>query len=211
MKHNTTKMVVEGALMLALAIVLSLITPFQKILPFGGSITLVSMLPICIFSIKYGVGKGLGVSLLFAVFQFAQGTIKDGLFGWGLTFGMLIVCILFDYFLAYTVLGLAGMFRKKGLGGCIAGIVVVLLLRFACHFFSGVYVFASTGKIWDDLDFIAKNKYIYSLVYNGAYMVPEIILTVLVTVILFKIPQVRKMLTVDEVSQKQEDPEKKEK
>ena len=77
----------------------------------------------------------------------------------------------------------------------IAGIVIALLLRFASHFISGVYVFASTGKIWDDLDFIAENKYIYSLVYNGAYMVPEIILTVLVTVILFKIPQIRKILT----------------
>ena len=97
MKNSKTKMLVEGAMMLALAIVLSLITPFQKLLPFGGSITLVSMLPICIFSIKYGVAKGLGVSFLFAVFQFAQGTIKDGLFGWGLTAGMLIACIVFDY------------------------------------------------------------------------------------------------------------------
>ena len=203
MKRNTTKMLVEGAMMLALAIVLSLITPFQKILPFGGSITLVSMLPICIYSIKYGIGKGLGVSFLFAVFQFVQGTVKDGLFGWGLTAGMLIACIVFDYFLAYTVLGLAGMFRKKGLGGWIAGIVIALLLRFASHFISGVYVFASTGKIWDDLDFIAENKYIYSLVYNGAYMVPEMILTVLVTVILFKIPQVHRILTSADSAEEQ--------
>ena len=195
MKKNTTKMLVEGAMMLALAIVLSLLTPFQKILPFGGSITLVSMLPICIFSIKYGVKKGLGVSLLFAVFQFAQGTIKDGLFGWGLTPGMLITCIVLDYFLAYTVLGFAGFARKKGLAGWITGVVVALTMRFLCHFFSGVYVFGSTGKIWEQLDFVAENKYVYSLMYNGAYMLPEIILTVLVTVILFKIPQVRKILT----------------
>lgn len=195
MKKNTTKMLVEGAMMLALAIVLSLLTPFQKILPFGGSITLVSMLPICIFSIKYGVGKGLGVSFLFAVFQFAQGTIKDGLFGWGLTPGMLITCILLDYFLAYTVLGFAGFARKKGLAGWITGVVIALTMRFLCHFLSGVYVFGSTGKIWEQLDFVAENKYVYSLMYNGAYMLPEIILTVLVTVILFKIPQVRNILT----------------
>ena len=194
MKRNTTKMLVEGAMMLALAIVLSLITPFQKLLPFGGSITLVSMLPICIYSIKYGVGKGLGVSFLFAVFQFIQGTVKDGLFGWGLTAGMLIACIVFDYFLAYTVLGLAGMFRKKGLGGWIAGIVIALLLRFASHFISGVYVFASTGKIWDELSFVAENKFIYSAVYNGAYMLPELVLTVIVAVILFEIPQIRKLI-----------------
>ena len=195
MKNSKTKMLVEGAMMLALAIVLSLITPFQKLLPFGGSITLVSMQPICIFSIKYGVAKGLGVSFLFAVFQFAQGTIKDGLFGWGLTPGMLITCILLDYFLAYTVLGFAGFARKKGLAGWITGVVIALTMRFVCHFLSGVYVFGSTGKIWEQLDFVAENKYVYSLMYNGAYMLPEIILTVLVTVILFKIPQVRNILT----------------
>ncbi|HAG14597.1 MAG TPA: proton-coupled thiamine transporter YuaJ [Ruminococcus sp.] len=194
MKQTKTKMLVEGAMMLALAIALSLITPFQKILPFGGSITLVSMLPICLFSIKYGVPKGLGVSLLFAVFQFVQGVVKDGLFGWGLTAGMLIACILFDYFLAYTVIGLAGMFRKKGLGGWIAGTVIALLLRFLSHFLSGVVVFASTGKIWDDLSFVAENKYVYSAVYNGAYMLPEIILTVAAAVILYQVPQMRRMI-----------------
>lgn len=202
MKRNTTTMLVEGALMLALAIVLSMITPFQKLLPFGGSITLCSMLPICIYSIKHGVGKGLGVSFLFAVFQFVQGTVRDGLFGWGLTAGMLIVCVLFDYLLAYSVIGLAGMFRKKGLGGWIAGVVTALLLRFLSHVISGVYVFASTGKIWDELDFIAENKYSYSIVYNGAYMVPEIILTVLVTVILFKVPQIRRLLNPADEQQK---------
>ncbi len=191
---SKTKLLVEGAMMLALAIVLSLITPFQKILPFGGSITLVSMLPICFYSIKNGVGKGLGVSLLFAVFQFAQGAIKDGLFGWGLTAGMLIACILFDYFIAYTVIGLAGIFRKHGMGGWIAGTVIALLLRFLSHFLSGVYVFASTGKIWDNLSFVAENKYIYSAVYNGAYMLPEMILTVVVFVILCKIPQIARMM-----------------
>ena len=194
MKKQNTKMLVEGALMLALAIVLSLITPFRKLLPFGGSITLVSMLPICIFSIKYGIGKGLGVSFLFAAFQFAEGAAKDGLFGWGLTAGMLTACILFDYLIAYTVLGLAGIARKKGLAGWIIGIVFALMLRFLSHFISGAFVFASTGKIWDDLDFVANNKYIYSLVYNAAYMVPEIILTVIAAVILFKVPQMRKLI-----------------
>lgn len=182
--------------MLALAIVLSLITPFRKLLPFGGSITLVSMLPICLYSLKYGVLQGLAVSFLFSLFQFAQGAISDGLFGWGLTAGMLIACILLDYIVAYTVVGLAGLFRKHGLGGCIGGIVLALVLRFTSHFFSGVYVFASTGKIWEDIDFVADNKYLYSAVYNGAYMLPELILTVIVAVILLKVPQTRKLLGV---------------
>ena len=188
-------MLVEGAVMLALAIAFSLITPFKKILPFGGSITLVSMLPICIYSIKYGILNGLAVSFLFSLFQFAQGAIQDGLFGWGLTAGMLVACIALDYIIAYTVIGLAGIFRNKGMGGWIAGTVIALCLRFVSHFLSGVYVFASTGKIWEDLDFVADNKYVYSAVYNGAYMVPEIILTVVVAVILFKLPQTKKLVS----------------
>ncbi len=194
-KKFTTLMLVEGAIMLALAIVLSMITPFQKILPFGGSITLASMLPICIYSIRYGIRNGLSVSFLFAAFQFAQGAIKDGLFAWGLTPGMLILCILFDYFLAYTVIGTAGLFRKKGTPGAIAGVAMALVLRFFCHFLSGVIVFASSGKIWDELDFVAENKYIYSLVYNGAYMLPELIITMVLTVILVNIPQIKAFIS----------------
>ena len=86
---SKTKILTEGALMLVLGIVLSFITPFQKLLPFGGSITLVSMLPICMFSIRHGVKKGLCLSFLFALFQLATGIIKDGLLAWGLTAGML--------------------------------------------------------------------------------------------------------------------------
>lgn len=181
-------------MMLALAVVLSLITPFRKLLPFGGSITLVSMLPICLYSIKHGVLRGLCVSFLFALFQFFQG-VQEGLFGWGLTAGMLTACILLDYLLAYTVIGFAGIFRKKGMGGWIAGTVFALVLRFVCHFFSGVYVFASTGKIWEELDFVAENKYIYSAVYNGAYMLPEIVLTVIAAVILYSVKPIRSLLT----------------
>ncbi len=195
MSNNKTKAIVEGAMMLALGIALSLITPFKKLLPFGGSITLVSMLPICLYSIKYGLVRGLCVSFLFSLFQFFQGVTKDGLFGWGLTAGMLTACILLDYIVAYTAVGFAGIFRKKGMGGWIAGTVFALLLRFASHFFSGVYVFASTGKIWEELDFVAENKYIYSAVYNGAYMLPEIILTVIAAVILFSVPAIRNIIT----------------
>ena len=189
--NSKTKTLVEGAMMLALAIVLTFITPFKKLFPFGGEITLVSMLPICLFSIRHGIKKGLALALLFAGFQFSQGL---SVFGWGLTTEMLITCIAMDYFLAYTVLGFAGMFRKKGMGGWICGIIIALTMRFLCHFISGVVVFASTGKIWDELDFIAENKYVYSLVYNGAYMLPEIILTTVAAVILLKVPAIRRII-----------------
>ena len=188
-----TRMLVEGALMLALGIALSFVVPF-RFLPFGGSITLVSMLPICLFSNKYGILPGFGVSFLFSLFQLAQGIFVEGLLGWGLTPGILIACILLDYILAYTVLGIAGLWRKRGVTGWLCGTIFALFLRFVSHFLSGAFLFASVGKIWDELDFIASNKYIYSAVYNGSYMLPEIILTAIAAVILFEIPQVRRLI-----------------
>lgn len=192
---SKTKILTEGALMLVLGIVLSFITPFQKLLPFGGSITLVSMLPICMFSIRHGVKKGLCLSFLFALFQLATGIIKDGLLAWGLTAGMLTACILLDYIIAYSVLGFAGIFRNKNRSGWIAGIALALVLRFISHFISGAFVFATAGKIWDSLDFVADNKYIYSLVYNGAYMLPELVLTVLAAIVLFSSAPIKKLMT----------------
>ena len=112
MKNEKVLTLVEGAVMVALATVLS----FVKIvhLPWGGSITLLSMLPIIVFSIKRGVANGLAASFVFALIQFIQGC-ADGLFGWGLTPVALVACIFIDYIFAFTVLGLAGIFRKYGM------------------------------------------------------------------------------------------------
>ncbi|MCR5128993.1 MAG: energy-coupled thiamine transporter ThiT [Lachnospiraceae bacterium] len=185
MQNEKTKILVEGALMIALATVLSFIRVVK--LPWGGSITLLSMLPIVLFSIRRGVKAGLGVSFLFALVQFVQG-IMDGLFGWGLTPGSLIACILLDYLLAFTVLGLAGLFRKKGVTGWICGIALAILLRFVMHFLSGVVIWKSFGQLWGD--FFTENTVLYSLLYNGAYMLPEMIFTIIGAVALLKMPKV---------------------
>ena len=165
MQSTKTRILVEGAIMVALATVLSFIRVVK--LPWGGSITLLSMLPIVLFSIRRGIKSGLTVSFLFALIQFIQG-IMDGLFGWGLTPGSLIACIFLDYLLAFTVLGLAGLFRQKGVTGWISGIALAILLRFAMHFLSGVIIWQSFGQLWGD--FFTENTVLYSLLYNGAYM-----------------------------------------
>lgn len=184
-----TKLLVEGAAMVALATVLSFIRVMK--LPWGGSITLLSMLPIVIFSIKNGVKNGLVVSFVFSLVQLFQG-ILDGLFGWGLTPVSLIACILIDYLLAFTVLGLAGMFRNKGLQGWIAGTVIAILLRLLMHFLSGVLIWKSFGELWGG--FATESTVLYSLLYNGAYMVPEIIFTTIGAVILLSTPQTKKII-----------------
>ena len=107
----------ECAIMLALSIVLSYIKLLPE-LPFGGSVTMFSMLPVCLVAIKYGWKWGLGTSFCFSWFQILQG----GVFSWGLTPGMLIGSLLLDYILAFTVLGFAGIFSKKGTLGSILGI-----------------------------------------------------------------------------------------
>ena len=190
---KNTKILVEGAVMVALATVLSFIRVFK--LPWGGSITLLSMLPIALFSIKRGVECGLIVSFLFSLIQFFQG-VMDGLFGWGLSPLMLIACILLDYIFAFTVLGLAGIFRKKGLVGWILGISLAIGLRFFVHFLSGVVIWQSFGDLWEG--FSTENSVVYSLLYNGCYMLPELIFTLIAAVALLKVPQTKKLLLGEE-------------
>lgn len=187
MKKEQTHILVEGALMVALATVLSLFQ-FNK-MPFGGSITLLSMFPIILFSIRRGLKGGLLASFVYAVLQLMLDIGE--IVGWGLTPGTLIACILMDYLVPFTLLGLGGLFRKKGFEGWIGGTAFAVLLRFAAHYLSGVYVWQSVGEI---IGKNIENPYLYSLIYNGIYMVPEFIFTLVAAIIFFKIPQTKQVL-----------------
>lgn len=175
--------------MVALATVLSFIK--FKFLPYGGSITAVSMLPIMIFSIRRGIGSGMLASFAYALIQLFLDLGE--VLSWGLSTSMLIGCLAFDYIIAFSVLGLAGMFRKRGTAGCIGGMVTAMLLRFVSHVFSGVVIFKSAGAIWDGLDI--QNTLLYSLAYNATYMLPEIVFSVIAMVILLSVPQTKALLT----------------
>lgn len=189
-KNSKTKILVEGAIMVALAFVLSCIKVFK--LPWGGSITLLSMLPVIIFSIKRGVKAGLFAAFVSALLQLGQGIIADGLLGWGLTPVMLISCIFLDYIGAYTVIGLGGILREKGLIGRLAGTALAIFLRFVFHVVSGAVIFHSSGMIWET--FSTENEWLYSALYNGAYMLPEMIFTVMGAAVLLKVPQINKLI-----------------
>ena len=190
----------EAAILVALSVVLSiasklLLEPFlAPLFLFGGSITLFSMLPICILSIKHGIGWGLGGAFCFSWFQILQG----GVFAWGLTPVMLIGSLLLDYLLAFTILGFAGIFRTKGIKGMIAGVALVCVGRFLVHFLAGIILWANLaefvafGQAW------INRPVLYSLVYNGGYMLPETILTVVGAILLFRVPATRKILKIKE-------------
>ena len=172
----------ECAIMVALAFVLSLIKLFE--MPFGGSVTLLSLLPICIVSIRHGIGWGLGTAFVYSVTQ----ALVSGATACGLTPTVLVLCFLLDYILAFTVLGLAGLFRKRGMVGCLLGITLVCALRFLCHYVSGVTLWASWAPE-------GMNPYLYSLLYNGGFMLPETVMTVIGA--FFVLAAMKKFLTVD--------------
>ena len=181
-----TRKLTECAIMVALAAVLSMIKVYN--LPLGGSVTLLSMLPICIISVRHGVRTGLFTAFLYSCIQFAFGILFDGLLGWGMTPDVFAGCVVFDYLVPFTVLGLAGVFKKEGTGGIVAGTVMVLVLRFVSHLISGTIFF----DIWCPEGWAS--PFIYSVCYNGSYMLPELIFTVAGFVILMRVEQFKKLL-----------------
>ena len=197
MKNTKIKLLVEGAVMVALATVLSFLKIVQ--FPWGGAITVLSMLPIVVFALRYSVVKGLAVSFVYSLIQLGQGILMDGLLGWGLTPVALVSCIFLDYIGAFSVLCLAGLFGNKKFGGIIGGTILAMVLRFALHYLSGVLIFHSFGELWNG--FSADSTWLYSLLYNGAYMLPETIFTTVGAVVLFKTPQMRKLLFAGEGSE----------
>ena len=176
-----------SAVMIALATVLSLITVVK--MPLGGSLTPLSMLPICILSVKYGNRWGFCCSFLYALVQLFLDL--GSVLSWGLTKTAVVACILIDYIAAFTVLGIAGIFREKGTWGILGGIALAIALRYTCHVISGGTVFS----IWCEWD----SAWVYSLCYNGAYLLPEGILTLLGTWGILRIPSASKLVTKETV------------
>lgn len=160
-KKFTTRMLVQGALCIALAFVLSYIKLFS--MPMGGSITLFSMLPIFVFAWMYGPAAGLLAGFAYSLLQVVQGAdiVHPAQF-------------VLDYFISFTVLGVAGFFPKSlALGAGIGG-----LCRMICGIISGVVFFASYAK-----DYGYSNAWAYSFMYNFTTIGVDTILCVIAALI----------------------------
>lgn len=171
--------------MLALSIALSFVIIWP--MPMGGSVTLLSMLPVMLISVKHGLSKGVSTALLFGVFNLIMGIAKGNVFVYCVTPLAVVICVLFDYLLPFGLLGFAGIFKKKGNWGILVGMALVIVLRFFCHYITGF-------TIWGQWAAEGQSKYIYSLLYNGQYMLPECIFTLISAGILINIPHIRKLL-----------------
>jgi thiamine transporter len=159
-----TRVLAEAALAVALTFVLGLIKVFQ--MPFGGSISL-EMVPLILLALRQGPFVGVVAGAAYGLLDLA---IEP--------FIVHPVQVLFDYPLAFGVLGLAGFFAPT-VRGAILGTVVAVLARFLCHFISGVVFFASYApEGWNPL--------VYSAAYNLAYLVPSLVIALVAVVVLLR-------------------------
>jgi len=159
------RVLTEAALAVALAFVLGLIKVFE--MPFGGSISL-EMVPLILLALRQGPWVGIAAGAAYGLLDLITPPV----------FAVHPVQVLFDYPLAFGVLGLAGFFRPA-VRGAILGTVVAVFARFLCHFVSGVVFFASYApEGW--------NPYLYSAVYNAAYLVPSLAVALIAVVVLLR-------------------------
>ncbi len=170
MQNSKTKIMVEGAIMIALATVLSYIKVFEA--PMGGSVTAFSQVPIVIYGYRHGFKWGAFVGVVHGILQM----LLQGLGNFAYVKGVMayFILIFLDYVIAFAVLGIGGsLFRnlKQPTIGIAFGAFVASLLRFACHFTSGVTIWGEYADGW-------KSVWIYSLGYNGFYMLFECIITI---------------------------------
>lgn len=205
MKTERVHSLVECAVMVALATILSFIKIID--LPYGGSVTLCSMVPIIVVAYRRGTNWGLLAAFVFSLIQLLTGLSSlKGIQGFFIVMGS----VLLDYVIAYTVLGLGGIFRKsiKNAPASLAlGALVATAARYFCSFLSGALLWS--GYAEDTLAGMAEKgltlandilanfsgtglAVIYSLFYNGIYMVPEIIITIVVCAILGFVPKIVK-------------------
>ncbi len=170
MQNNTTRKLVESALMIALATVLGCAKLVD--LPYGGSVTFASMLPIILLSYRNGLGWGFGSAAVFAVIQQLFG-LNNLSYMTGVP--AIITLILLDYVVAFTALGLAGVFRKcirNQSTALVVGTTVSCAIRYGCHVISG-------ATVWAGLSIPTTAALGYSFIYNATYMIPETVITVL--------------------------------
>ncbi len=169
--HQSLRGLTEGAIFVALAFVLSFVKLYE--LPNGGSLT-PAMFPILLYALRFGLARGLGAGFVFGLLQL----LFDGAYAWGWQ------SMVLDYLLAFTPLGLAGLFKGKA-WGIFPGTLLGCLGRFIVHYISGVTVYKIVAPTEVPGLGVYDNASLYSLVYNGSYMLPNMLLALLLAGLLY--------------------------
>lgn len=163
---SKTYLLTEAALVVALTVVLSWLRLWN--MPQGGSITLENV-PLLVFALRHNIKWSLGAGAVAGLLQLIMG-------GYIAT----PVQAALDYPIAYASLALAALFAARPT----AGVVVGSLARMACHVLSGVVFFASYAPA-------GQHPLVYSTIYNGTYMIPNMILTAVIVAVL--LPRLKRL------------------
>lgn len=170
MKMNKVRIMAECAIMIALATGLSYLKPFEA--PMGGGVTILSQAPIVVIGYRHGWKWGSFTGVVHGVLQM----VLQGLGNFSYVKGLpaYLILIFMDYLLAFGVLGLGGaLFRnlKNQPLGIGMGAAAASVMRFVCHFISGVTIWGDYAEGWSGV-------WAYSAAYNGWYMAIELVITV---------------------------------
>lgn len=167
--HTALRAMCEGALMLALAQVLSYLKFYE--LPQGGAITL-GLMPLFLYFVRWGFGPSMLVSVAYAVLQL----LLDGVFA------MTWQAIVLDYLLAFSAMGLGGLCWKLK-GGFYWGALTATVARFVFNYIAGATIWAE----WMPEEFFGMTMttpWLYSALYNGFYAVCNLVLACVVIALL---------------------------
>ena len=177
-----TRKLTECAVMLSIATVLSFIKIFES--PFGGSVTLGSMVPLVVLCVhikdfRWGALACFAYSLLQMLFCFYAPPAANVL--------RFFAVVMLDYVVAFGIICITNpvskLFKNKTLG-IISGTVIACTLRFLCHFITGIL-------IWGGYAPEGTAVWLYSLIYNGGYMLPELVITVVLSALLYAVIEKR--------------------
>ncbi len=192
-----TRVMVESAVLIAATVILSFIKIYEA--PLGGSVTLFSMVPLMIISMRHGLGWGLGSSFVYSVIKLLLGANN---FAYVPTLLGILTTIVFDYAIAYTSIGLAGAFRKCSFTKnettnktitAFLGVLLACLTRFASHFFCGAVVWYEITKRGEWNDYVQTvGSLLYSFVYNITYLGPEIVMTLIAVPVIVTLLKIMK-------------------
>jgi thiamine transporter len=166
--------------MVAMSVILSMLPSVS--LPFGGSVSWFSTLPVIAVSLRHGVRWGVLAALVYSVTQLLLGMANVAAVPAG-TAGAMVLCALLDYVIAYSALGLTGTVARglgRGAAGVAAGMVVTGLIRLLCSFLSGVL-------IWGAYAPEGTSVWAYSLGYNASWCVPDVLITLVGAVLLSRV------------------------
>ena len=169
---NQVRALTEGAVLVALGFVLSFVKLYE--LPNGGSLTPATF-PILLYGLRWGLAKGLGAGFVFGLMQL----LFDGAYAWGWQ------SMILDYLLAFAPLGLAGLFRGRA-WGIFPGTVLGCAGRFVIHYISGVTIYRIIEPTAVPGFGTFDNAALYSLVYNGSYMLPNTLLALVIAALLYR-------------------------